>query len=73
MSAQAKETWDKERAFLCEELENCFQGVIAEPLEQALQIGEADIVVGIPFDNEADAIGGVVETVKEGLREYFPD
>jgi len=43
-----------------------------EPLNQADKIGEADIVVGIPFYNEADTIGSVLKTVRKGLEEFYP-
>jgi glycosyltransferase involved in cell wall biosynthesis len=37
------------------------------------EIGEADVLVGVPsFDNEA-TIGGVVTAIEAGLRKYFPD
>ncbi|MGH2545252.1 MAG: glycosyltransferase [Actinomycetota bacterium] len=37
------------------------------------EIGEADVLVGIPcFDNEA-TIDGVVTAIEAGLRKYFPD
>ena len=37
-----------------------------EPLKSAEKIGEADIVVGIPFANEIDMIGHVCETLVKG-------
>jgi hypothetical protein len=46
---------------------------LSEPMEKAGKIGEADIVVGIPFQNEADTIGHVYKTVAKGLSEFFPD
>src|ERR1700756_2692439 len=36
------------------------------------QIGEADIVVGIPSYNNARTIGQVVRAVSVGLAKYFP-
>ncbi|MFC1914850.1 glycosidase [Chloroflexota bacterium] len=50
-----------------------FRKALAEPLNQAERIGDASIVVGIPFYNEADTIGSVVEIITQGLREYYPD
>ncbi len=44
-----------------------------DPLRQAAGIGEADIVVGIPFYNEAATIEAVVQTVRKGLEEFYPD
>lgn len=37
------------------------------------EIGQADIVVGIPSYNNADTIGHVVRTAGEGVEKYFPD
>ena len=42
------------------------------PLEEARGIGQADIVVGIPFYDEADTIGHVLATAREGLRDFYP-
>jgi hypothetical protein len=36
-------------------------------------MGAADIVVGIPFYNEADSIGHVLRTAVQGLDQYYPD
>jgi len=44
-----------------------------KPLEQAERIGNADIVVGIPFQNEVDTIGHVCKITAKGLSEFFPD
>ena len=41
--------------------------------EQLEQIGQADIVVGIPSYNNAKTIGHVVRAVQAGLAKYFPD
>jgi len=37
------------------------------------KISRADIVVGIPFYNEAESIGKVIERAVDGLEEFFPD
>jgi glycosyltransferase involved in cell wall biosynthesis len=55
----------------------CYQRVSAshDPTAQRRldEIGEADVLVGIPcFENEA-TIGGVVTAIEAGLRKYFPD
>ena len=50
-----------------------FRQAISDPLGQAQQIGAADIVVGIPFYNEADSIGHVLRTAAQGLDQYYPD
>ena len=36
-------------------------------------ITRAALVVGIPFYDEADSIGGVVEGAVAGLKEFYPD
>ncbi|MFA6902776.1 MAG: cell wall biosynthesis glycosyltransferase [Gallionellaceae bacterium] len=41
--------------------------------EQLEQIGQADIVVGIPSFNSAHTIGHVVRAVQGGLAKYFPE
>jgi len=56
-----------------EEGEECFRALMREPLSQVEKIGEAGIVVGIPFYNEADTIGSVLQTVRKGLEEFYPD
>lgn len=40
---------------------------------QLAQIGQADIVVGIPSYNSARTIGHVVRAVQAGLAKYFPE
>jgi len=62
-----------ERAASFEEVERCFREVMREPLDQTVRIGEAEIVVGIPFYNEADTISSVLGTVRKGLEEFYPD
>ncbi|MFC1987776.1 glycosidase [Chloroflexota bacterium] len=44
-----------------------------KPLSQAKRIGEADIVVGIPFYNESDTIESVLKIVRKGLEEFYPE
>ncbi|MDO8293792.1 MAG: cell wall biosynthesis glycosyltransferase [Gallionella sp.] len=44
----------------------------AEVHQQLEQIGQADIVVGIPSFNNARTIGHVVRAVQAGLAKYFP-
>ncbi len=41
--------------------------------ERLTQIGEADILVGIPSYNNAGSIGHVVRAVQAGFAKYFPD
>jgi len=45
----------------------------SELLARLEEIGEADIVVGIPSYNNAHTIGQVVRAVSAGLGKYFPD
>ncbi|UCE72769.1 MAG: glycosyltransferase [Nitrospiraceae bacterium] len=44
-----------------------------EVSEKLTEIGEADILVGIPSFNNADTIGHVVRAVQAGFAKYFPD
>ncbi len=44
-----------------------------ELLARVEEIGEADIVVGIPSYNNAGTIGHVVRAVSAGLEKYFPE
>jgi len=55
------------------EVEEAYGESLSQPLEKAEKIGQADIVVGIPFRNEADAVGHVCETLLKGVTEFFPD
>ena len=62
-----------ERAYAAsQETEHCFKEAMQEPLNWVKRIGEARIVVGIPFYNETDTIGIVLDTIREGLEEYYP-
>jgi len=48
--------------------------VLRKEVSQRLrQIGDADILVGIPSFNNADTIGHVVRAVQAGFAKYFPD
>ncbi len=53
--------------------EELFTEALRGPLSQAEEIAEADIVVGIPFYNEADTIGSVLRIAARGLKEFYPD
>ena len=50
-----------------------FNRSISGPLKSAEKIGEADIVVGIPFADESDTIGRACETVEKGISEFSPE
>jgi len=43
-----------------------------EFLRQLINVGEADILVGVPTYNNAATVGQVVQTVRAGLLKYFP-
>ena len=73
LSSQTSTPWEKVEVASLEKSEECFREAIEEPLSQAGEIGEAGIVVGIPFYDEADTIGAVLKTVREGLEEFYPD
>jgi len=44
-----------------------------EVIRRIEEIGQADILVGIPSYNNAQTIGHVVRTAAEGMARYFPD
>jgi len=54
-----------------EDLERAFWSSL--PLNVVGRIGNADIVVGIPFYNEAETLADVVKIAAEGLKTYFPE
>jgi hypothetical protein len=41
-------------------------------LRELMNIGEVDIVIGVPTFNHAATIGQVVQTIRAGLLKYFP-
>ena len=41
-------------------------------LRQLINVGEADILVGVPTYNNAATVGQVVQTIRAGLLKYFP-
>ena len=64
-----KKTLSQERST---EKKRVYREVMQAPLNRAKEIGQADIVVGIPFYNEAATIGHVFASIQEGLREFYP-
>ena len=46
---------------------------VQEALEEAANLGAADIVVGIPFGREADTVGHVITTAQRGLELFYPN
>jgi predicted GH43/DUF377 family glycosyl hydrolase len=55
------------------EVEARYRENMEAPLSKAHQIGRADIVIGIPFYNEADTIAHVIKVAKKGMAQFFPD
>ena len=43
-----------------------------EFLRQLINVGEADILIGVPTFNNASTIGPVVQAIRAGLLKYFP-
>ena len=43
-----------------------------EFLRQLIDVGEADVLVGVPTYNNAATVGQVVQTIRAGLLQYFP-
>jgi glucosylglycerate synthase len=43
-----------------------------EFLRQLMDVGEADVLVGVPTYNNAATVGHVVQTIRAGLLKYFP-
>ncbi|MFO8100665.1 MAG: glycosidase [Dehalococcoidia bacterium] len=56
-----------------EELENRYHRCMADPLARAGQIMEADIVVGIPYYDEADTLPHVIRTAIKGIERHYPE
>ncbi|NQT74281.1 MAG: glycosidase [Chloroflexi bacterium] len=50
-----------------------FYEIMQEPLRRAQEIGAADIVIGVPFYNEAITLPKVLEIAERGLAQFFPD
>src|SRR5450755_4530760 len=41
-------------------------------LRQLINVGEVDILVGVPTHNNAKTIGSIVETIQAGILRFFP-
>jgi glucosylglycerate synthase len=41
-------------------------------LRQLINVGEVDILVGIPTHNNAKSVGAIVETIQAGILKFFP-
>jgi hypothetical protein len=49
------------------------EGIPKEVQQKIREYGSSDIAVGIPTFNNASTIKHVVQTIEQGLHEYFPD
>ncbi len=56
-----------------EKVEEQYQRCMRSPLAQAKRIKRAEVVVGIPFYNEAETIGNVFKMAKKGLETFYPE
>jgi predicted GH43/DUF377 family glycosyl hydrolase len=54
-------------------MEEQYQKIMQDPLKKAGDIKKAEIVIGIPFYNEADTISNVFKTAKKGLETFYPE
>src|SRR5689334_5328451 len=41
-------------------------------IRELMNVGEVDIVVGVPTYNDASTVGQVIQSIREGLLKYFP-
>src|ERR1700720_1841096 len=41
-------------------------------LRQLINVGEVDILVGVPTHNNAKTVGAIVETIQAGILKFFP-
>src|SRR5208283_856348 len=41
-------------------------------LRQLINVGEVDILVGLPTHNNAKTIGAIVQTIQSGILRWFP-
>lgn len=70
---QSKSSQEIEKESPPEDVEEIFKSALKENLSRAAEIGDADIVVGIPFYNETDTIRSVLRIIGRGLRTYYPE
>lgn len=48
-------------------------GILSDAfIRELMNVGEVDIVVGVPTFNDAQSIGPVIQSIREGLLKYFP-
>ncbi len=55
------------------DVEHLFDELMAEHLAELSHHGEVDIVIGIPFYNEEDALVEAIESLQQGLKAYCPE
>ncbi len=67
-----KDTFKSAHKAPFEEMEARYMRAMVLPLEQVTKIGEAEIVIGIPFLNEAESIPHVIKTAIKGIETYYP-
>jgi len=41
-------------------------------LRELMNVGEVDLVIGVPTYNDAKTVGQVVQAIRTGLLKYFP-
>jgi glycosyltransferase involved in cell wall biosynthesis len=41
-------------------------------LRELINVGEVDILIGVPTYNDAKTVGQVVQAIRAGLLKYFP-
>ena len=58
---------------LFEEIEALYRQSMLGPLNQVDQIGQADIVIGVPFYNETQTVVHVLKTAIKGLERFYPE
>jgi len=58
---------------LFRETEEKFREVLAAQQPALADLGEVDLVIGIPFYNEADTLDRVIQEAAEGVRTYYPE
>jgi hypothetical protein len=41
-------------------------------LRELINVGEVDILIGVPTYNDAETVGQVLQALRAGLLQYFP-
>lgn len=66
-------TYGARNAGPTQELEKRYRELIQTPLSEVEEMGQADVVVGIPFYNEVDTLPHVISVATQGLHKSYPD